>query len=244
MADGFVAVGVRQHDVVLRDDAVADNLVRRAGSAEHVERPVGPEYTGSIALRLARRADMIKPRAERRGRDTEVRAKEIFAEEPVKLLPDRMLEEGDTAHVAGRVPRVGGLIVVFEKLAKVRRQQLIVITLDGGIEARGDKRGSVAEQMDVFMDLLHDFQRQFGDQCTVGDKENGNLLVAVPNAANNVECGALFKLGVAFEVPIEKNSRITWIRCNERKAILRRCRTDHCVTLIANGVDQTLHGSV
>ena len=85
MADGFVAVGVGQHDVVLRDDAVANDLVRGAGAAEHVERPVGAKDARGIALRLARRADVVKPRAERRGRDAEVGAQEIFAEEAMKL---------------------------------------------------------------------------------------------------------------------------------------------------------------
>ena len=104
VADGLVAVGVGQDDVVLRNDAVADDLVGGAGAAQHVERPVGAEDAGGIALGFARRADVVEPGAEWRRRDAEVRAQEVFAEEAVELLADRMLEEGDAAHVAGRVP--------------------------------------------------------------------------------------------------------------------------------------------
>jgi hypothetical protein len=93
VADGFVAVGVGQDDVVLRDDAVADDLVRRARAAEHIEGPVGAEDAGGVALRVARRPDVIEPRAERRGRDAEVRAHQVFAEEAVKLLPTGCLRK-------------------------------------------------------------------------------------------------------------------------------------------------------
>ena len=70
---------------------------------------------------------------------------EVLAEEAMELLPDGVLQEGDAAHVAGRVPGVGGLIVVFDELAEVRRQKLLVIALDGCIEARGDEGRRVPE---------------------------------------------------------------------------------------------------
>jgi hypothetical protein len=62
--------------------------------------------------------------------------------------------------------------------------------------------------------------------------------------ADDVERGAFFKLRIAFEVPIEQHHRITGIGCDEREPILGRCSSNDLVTLVADGVDQTLHGTV
>ncbi len=53
VTDGLVAVGVGEDDVVLCDDAVADDLVGAGGSAEDVEGPVGTEDAGGVALGFA-----------------------------------------------------------------------------------------------------------------------------------------------------------------------------------------------
>ncbi len=105
VADGLVAVGVGEDDVVLRDDAVADDLVRGGGAAEDVEGPVGAEDAGGVALGFSGRSEVIEPGAQRRGGDAEVRAQEVFAEEVVELHADGMLEECDAAHVARARPR-------------------------------------------------------------------------------------------------------------------------------------------
>ena len=87
VADGLVAVGVGEDDVVLRDDSVADDLVGGGGAAEDVEGPVGAEDACGVALGFAWRSEMIEPGAERRGGDAEVGAEEIFAEEAWNSMP-------------------------------------------------------------------------------------------------------------------------------------------------------------
>ena len=61
---------------------------------------------------------MVEPGAERGGGDAEVGPHEILAEEAVELLANGVLEEGDAAHVAGRVPGVGALVVVLRSSRK------------------------------------------------------------------------------------------------------------------------------
>ena len=190
VADGFVAVGVGEDDVVLGDDAVADDLVGGAASAQNVKSPISAEDAGGVAFGVAGGSDVVEPRAKRRGGDAEVGAEEVFAEEAVELLADGVLEEGDSTHVSGGIPRVGGLVVVFEELAEVGREKLLVVALDGGVEARGDEGGGVAEEVDVLVDLLDDFERELGDEGSVGDQEDGNFFIAMANAANDVERGA------------------------------------------------------
>ena len=69
---------------------MADDLVGGAGAAEDVEGPVGAEDACGVALGVAGRADVVEPGAERRGGDAEVGAEEIFAEEAMELLRERV----------------------------------------------------------------------------------------------------------------------------------------------------------
>ena len=120
VADGLVAVGVSEDDVVLRDDAVADDLVGVGAAAEDEEGPIRAEDAGGVAFGLAGRADVVEPGAEGRGGDAEVRAHEVLAEELVELHADGVFQEGDAAHVAGRVPGVGAFVGVLLEDAEVR----------------------------------------------------------------------------------------------------------------------------
>jgi hypothetical protein len=63
VTDGFVAVGVGEDDIVLGDDAVADDLVGGGGATEDEEGPVGAEDAGGVALGLSRRPEVVEPRA-------------------------------------------------------------------------------------------------------------------------------------------------------------------------------------
>ncbi len=239
-----MAVGVGEDDVVLGDDAVADDLVRGGGAAEDVEGPVGAEDAGGVALALAGRPEVVEPGAERRGGDAEVRAHDVFAEELVELHADGVLEVGDAAHVAGRVPGVGALVGVLLQLAEVGREQLLVVALDGEVDAVGDEGRGVAEEVDVLVDLLDDLERQLADEGAVGDEEDGNLFVAAAHGAQDLERGALVELIVAFEVPIQQNRTVRRIGGNQRQTVLRRRCPDDLVPFFTDGVDQALHRAV
>ncbi len=244
VADGLVAVGVGEDDVVLGDDSVADDLVGGGGASEDVEGPVGSEDAGGVALGFSRGAEVIEPGAEGRGGDAEVGAEEVFAEELVELHADGVLEVGDAAHVAGGVPGVGSLVGVLLELAEVGREELLVVALDGEVDAVGDEGGGVAEEVDVLVDLLDDLEGELADEGAVGDEEDGNLLVAMTDGAEDLECGALVELVLAFEVPVEEDGRVRGVGCDEGQAVFGRGGTDYLVAFFADGVYQALHGAI
>ena len=155
-----MAVRVRQHQVVLRDHAMAHNLIRSRRPPENEKGPVRAEDARRIALGVARGADVVEPGAERRGRDAEVRPEQVFAKKLVELHADRVFEVGDAAHVARRIPGVGALVGVALQLLEVRRQQLLVVALDCEVHAVRDKGRRITEQVDVLVHLPDDFQRQ------------------------------------------------------------------------------------
>ncbi len=101
-------------------------------------------------------------------------------------MPTGMLEIGYAAHVAGGVPGVGALVGVLLELAEVRRQELLVVALDGEVDAVGDEGGCVAEEVDVLVDLLDDFQGKLADEGAVGDEEDRDLLVAMADGAEDL----------------------------------------------------------
>jgi len=69
-----------------------------------------------------------------------------------------------------------------------------VVAFNGGVETAGDEGGGVAEEVNVLVDLLDDFKGEFGDEGSVGDEEDRDFFVAMADAANDVEGGALFEL--------------------------------------------------
>ena len=73
-----MAVGVGQDDVVLCDDAMADNLVGGGRATQDIEGPVGAEDARGVALGFSGRSEVIEPGAERRGGDAEVGAHACF----------------------------------------------------------------------------------------------------------------------------------------------------------------------
>ena len=149
-----------------------------------------------------------------------------------------MLEIGDAAHVAGRVPGVGALIGVFLQFAEVGRQELLVVALDGEVDAVGDEGRSVAEEVDVFVDLLDDFEGEFADEGAVGDEEDRNLFVAMADGAEDGERGALRRTGSRPRGPSRGGLRGSdGIGGDERQAILRRRGANDLVAFEPDGFD-------
>ena len=109
MTDGFVAVGIRQHDVILGDDPVTDDLVGSAGAAQDVEGPVCAENACCVALRVAGGTDMVEPRAKRCRWRCPDQSAAGFPRRNGGTPADRVLEERHAAHVARCVPGVGAI---------------------------------------------------------------------------------------------------------------------------------------
>ncbi len=70
--------------------------------------------------------------------------------------------------------------------------------------------------MNVFVHLLHDFQRQLAHQRPVGDQKDRNLLIAPAYSAQNFKGCAFIKLVVSLEIPIQQNRTMRWIGGDER----------------------------
>ena len=187
---------------------------------------------------------MVEPRAEWRGGDAEVRAHDVFAEELVELHADGMLEIGDATHVAGGVPGVCALVVIFLQFAEVRREELLVVALDGEVDAVGDKSGGVAEEVDVLVDLFDHFERKFADQCAVCDEKDGDFFVATTHGAEDRKRGSFGELVLAFEVPIEKDCAVGRIGGDQRQTILWRRGADDLVAFETDCLDEALHGAI
>ena len=86
-----------------------------------------------------------------------------------------------------------------------------MITLDGEVYTVGDEGWSVSEEVDVLVDLADDFKGEFRDQGSVRDEEDGDLLVAAADGAEDLEGFALLELVVAFEVPVEEDRGIAGV---------------------------------
>ncbi len=140
-----MTICISQNNVILRNHAMPDNLVGRRRSAQHIERPVRAKDARRIPLTLSRGPQVIQPRSQRRRRDPEIRPHDVLAEKLVKLHTDRVLQIGNPAHVPRSVPRIRSLIGVLFQLAKIGRQQLLMVALHGKVHAVRDERRRVAE---------------------------------------------------------------------------------------------------
>ncbi len=129
----------------------------------------------------------------------------------------------------GRVPGVGALVGVFLEFAEVGGEKLLVVALDGEVDAVGDEGRGVAEEVDVLVDLLDDFEGKLADEGAVGDEEDGNFFVAMADGAEDLQSGALIELVFAFEVPVQQDCGVRWIGCDERQAVFGRGGADDLV---------------
>src|ERR1700761_7885036 len=155
-----------------------------------------------------------------------------------------MFQKCDTAHMPWRVPRVGPLIGVLHQLAEIWRQQLLVIALDGEVDAVGNECRRVTEQVDVFVHLLHHFQRQLADKRAIGDQKNRQLLVAAADGTNDAQRGALVKLVVFRKVPVQQDGALRWIGIHQRQPIFGRSCSYYAIAFPLDRLDQSLHGAI
>ena len=163
-----------------------------------------------LGFAAAGRPEVVEPGAERRCGDAEVRTHDVFAEELVELHADGVFQKRNAAHVAWCVPGIGALVVIFFQLAEVGRQKLLVVAFDGEVDTVGDgSGGSVAEEVDVFVDLLDDFEGKLADEGAVGDEKDGDFFVAAADGAKDGQRRSFGELVLALEVPIKKGSRCT-----------------------------------
>ncbi len=100
-----------------------------------------------------------------------------------------------------------------------------MVALDGEVDAVGDEGGSVAEEMDVLVDLLDDFEGEFADEGAVGDEEDGDFFVAAADGAEDGQGRSFGELVLALEVPIQKDGAVRRVGRDQGQTVLRRRRS-------------------
>ena len=83
-----------------------------------------------------------------------------------------------------------------------------MVAFDGKVDAVGDEGRGVAEEVDVFVDLLDDFEGKLADQGAVGDEKDGDFFVAAADGAKDGQRRSFSELIFAFEVPIQKDRAV------------------------------------
>ena len=106
------------------------------------------------------------------------------------------------------------------------------------------KAGCVAEEVNVLVHLLHDFQRQFADQRSISDEEDRHLLTSAANSADDLQSRAFIELMFLFQIPVQQDGAIRRVRLNHRKSIFRRRGPDDLVSLLGDRAAQAVHGPV
>src|ERR1700722_12219225 len=119
-----------------------------------------------------------------------------------------------------------------------------MVTLDGEVDAVGDEGRGVAEEVDIFVDLLDDFEGEFADEGAVGDEEDGDFFVAAADGAEDGERRSFGEMILAFEVPVQKDCAVRRVGGDQRQAVLRGGGSDDLVAFETDCLDQPLHGTV
>ena len=139
--------------------------------------------------------------------------------------------------MARGIPGVGALIVIFFQLAEVGWEELLVVALDGEVDAVGDEGRGVAEEVDVLVDLLDDFEGELADESAVGDEEDGDFFVAAADGAQDGQGRAFGELVLALEVPIQKDSAVRRVGRDQGQTVLWRRCSDDFVAFETNRLD-------
>ena len=119
-----------------------------------------------------------------------------------------------------------------------------MVPFDGEVDAVGDEGRGVAEEVDILVDLLDDFEGEFADEGAVGDEEDGDFFVAAADGAEDGERRSFGELILAFEVPVQKDCAVRRVGGDQRQAVLRRGGSDDLVAFETDCLDQPLHGTV
>ena len=91
-----------------------------------------------------------------------------------------------------------------------------MVTLDGEVDAVGDEGWGVAEEVDIFVNLLDDFEGELADKGAVGDEEDGDLFVAAADGPEDGQRRSFGELILAFEVPVQKDCAVRRIGRDQR----------------------------
>ena len=128
---------LRSHSAISSSPTQADMMARFDADVPFstVVGTVRAEHARRITLALADRAAVPEQRAERAALDAHVGAKQVLAVEVEERAADRRLQERDAALMSRRGPGVFAFTIVADQRGRVRRQQVVQVTVHRRLHA-------------------------------------------------------------------------------------------------------------
>ncbi len=141
---------------------------------ECVAKSVGPSVSA-----------VVEERAEGRHPDGQIRPEHVLAEIVAKRLRHGRLEEGGASEVAWRAEGVLVDVRVLEHRVEHRREQLLTVASNRGLDASGHEGGRILEQPDELVRHLQCAQRHAGNVAALAEQEHRGSVVAAAKRAQH-----------------------------------------------------------
>ncbi len=203
MLDRLVAIAVAERNLVAPHARHQDDAVRGRRPVGDEVRAVGAKHARRVVFRFSDGARVVEQGADLAHRDRNVGAKQFLAEELHEGAARRVLHEGRSAGVSGRVPRVLVLVSKIGKRLEHRWQQGGAIAVDRGHDTAADEVGRILEEPDVVVHLGQHLGRHVSNRAAGGQQENRQPRGVRSYFSNDVPRSlVVFRAG---QVPVEQN---------------------------------------
>ena len=177
----FVAVAIHHHDITRRHAGVPDDFIRGGRAVGHEKAMIGLENTRGVLLRIKQRARVRERLAKLLHRVTDIRAQHIFTVKLMKQLPHGAFQIRHAARMAGRVPRIRGVLRVIDQGLEKRGKQPIDIQLRLAQHAPRHEFVRVLKHIHETVHLTQHVGRQIARSMRASIQENRDVEVARTN---------------------------------------------------------------
>ena len=178
MQHRLVAVAVDHHDVARRDGGVPDDLVRGGRAVGDEEQVIAAEDARGIALARRHRTGMVEQLTELVDRIADIRPQHVLAEELVKHLADRALQERHPARVSGAVPGIRTILRVVGERPEERWRQAVEVGPRLAHDVARDELRRVLEHVDEAVQLAQHVVRNVTRGARLAVEEDRDVGVA------------------------------------------------------------------
>ena len=152
--DGFMAITVNDHDIVIGHASLHDGAVRAGSTDDYRPGAIGTKYACGIFFAFAKCASMVKQRTEGSSFDAHIGAEQIFSIVVMVETSGGCFGKTNAALVAWRCPGIFMDVAIFHQRAEQWRQQLLAVAGHRGNSASGDKVGGIFQNPGEFIDKL------------------------------------------------------------------------------------------
>ena len=188
------------------------------------------EGARGVPFGVAHHALVIEQGTELRDRDRQVGPEHVFPEILVECDPGRAAQESLSAEMSGRMPGVLVFFGISDQFAEERRKNAPAIGFDEIRDAPGQERDRVGGFPEAAVDLFEDFGGQVFGFEPVGQQDDRNGPVALPNHLD--ERFGIHFLGALFrDVPVGDHASEVGARQENLKRVLIRIGRDDAALL-------------